>query len=176
MSKSNLPPLASNGVFSVSASALIDAPIEKVWSILLDLDLIANGDRGQTMVDESKRPLADQTPVQGRYLLIAPIHLPPTMGKPGFFQAQSAFEIITALDHENHRAAWRSIAMPQFLLNAERWQALSVDEATGKTKYETTEVFGGLFAYIIKFIMREKLVMGFEAMGQALKQRGEESV
>jgi hypothetical protein len=33
---SSLPPLRSNGVFSVSASCSIDAPLEKVWSILLD--------------------------------------------------------------------------------------------------------------------------------------------
>ena len=33
---SSLPPLSSNGVFSVSASSSIDAPLEKVWSILLD--------------------------------------------------------------------------------------------------------------------------------------------
>lgn len=33
---SNLPPPSSNGVFSVSASILIDAPREKVWQILLD--------------------------------------------------------------------------------------------------------------------------------------------
>ncbi|KAF8889073.1 hypothetical protein BD779DRAFT_1611169 [Infundibulicybe gibba] len=167
MSTSNLPPLASD---------------EKVWSILLDFGSYGEClpftlySRGQRMVDESKRPLADQTPTQGRYILIAPVHLPPTMGKPGFFQAQSAFGIITALDHENHRAAWESVGLPRFLLNTERWQALSVDEATGKTKYESTEVFGGLLAYIIKFIMREKLVMGVEAMGQTLKRRGEEGV
>ena len=33
---SHLPPLRSNGVFSVSSSCSIDAPLEKVWSILLD--------------------------------------------------------------------------------------------------------------------------------------------
>ena len=33
---SALPPLRSSGVFSVSASSSIDAPLEKVWKILLD--------------------------------------------------------------------------------------------------------------------------------------------
>lgn len=33
---SSLPPLRSNGVFSASASCSIDAPLEKVWSIMLD--------------------------------------------------------------------------------------------------------------------------------------------
>ena len=33
---SHLPPLSSRGVFSVAASSSIDAPLEKVWSIMLD--------------------------------------------------------------------------------------------------------------------------------------------
>lgn len=36
MTSSHLPPLSSAGVFSVSSSSLIDAPLEKVWSIMLD--------------------------------------------------------------------------------------------------------------------------------------------
>lgn len=36
MSNSHLPPLSSDGVFSVSASSRINAPPEKVWAILLD--------------------------------------------------------------------------------------------------------------------------------------------
>jgi hypothetical protein len=33
---SNLPPLSTSGVFSVSASIIIDAPRDKVWNVLLD--------------------------------------------------------------------------------------------------------------------------------------------
>ena len=94
------------------------------------------------------------------------------MGEPGLFQKQSAFVQITTLDHENYRAAWVNTALPQFLLSTERWQMLTV-ESDGKTKYETTEVFGGLLAFLIKFFMREKLVLGFDAQAQGLKKWAE---
>ncbi|RDB23643.1 hypothetical protein Hypma_009299 [Hypsizygus marmoreus] len=173
---SNLPPLASDGVFSVSSSIIINAPRNKVWSVLLDFPSYKEWNpfaRGQTIVDKSKNPLPDQTPAEGQYLLIAPVHLPPTMGEPGWFQKQSAFEMISTVDRENYRVAWVNIALPKFLLSAERWQALSED-GEGRTKYETIEVFGGFFAYLVKFFMREKLVLGFNAQAEALKKRAEE--
>lgn len=95
------------------------------------------------------------------------------MGEPGWFQKQSAFEIITTVDHENYRVAWANVALPKFLLNAERWQALSVVD--GKTMYETTEVFGGIFAYIVKFFMHQKLILGFNAQAEGLKEQAERS-
>lgn len=128
--------------------------------------------RAQTIVDKSKNPLQDQTPAEGKYLFIGPVHLPPTMGEPGWFQKQSAFEEIVTVDHENYRVAWINIDLPKFLLSAERWQILTV-ESDGKTKYETTEVFGGLLAFLIKFFMREKLVLGFNAQAQGLKNWAE---
>ena len=96
------------------------------------------------------------------------------MGEPTtFLQKQSASAVITTLDHENFRAAWVTTFVPKFLLATERWQALSVD-ADGKTKYETIEVFGGLLAYVIKFFMRGKLMLGFDAMAEGLKKRSEQ--
>lgn len=32
----NLPPRVDSGVFAVQASTLIDAPVDKIWEILLD--------------------------------------------------------------------------------------------------------------------------------------------
>lgn len=92
---------------------------------------------------------------------------------PGLFQKQSAFEIITVLDHENYRCAWENIEMPRWIMNAERWQWLTV--VNGKTRYESQEVFGGLAAYFIRFFLKGKLQEGFSAMGQALKKRAEEA-
>ncbi|KAG6906412.1 hypothetical protein DXG01_014065 [Tephrocybe rancida] len=170
MSSSELPPLTEKGVFYVRSSILIDAPQEKVWSIMLDFPSYKEC-RGQTITNKSGDPLPDQTPAEGQYLLIAPVHLPPTMGEPGWFQKQSAFEIITTVDHENFRVAWENIALPRFLLSAERWQLLSVVD--GKTKYETYEVFGGIFAYVVRFFMYQKLVLGFNAQAEGLKKHAE---
>jgi hypothetical protein len=96
------------------------------------------------------------------------------MGEPGWFQKQSAFERITTVDHDNYRVAWVNAAFPQFLLTAERWQSLSV-LGNGKTKYETFEVFGGILAHLLKLLMREKLVMGFNAQAEGLKKRAEQN-
>lgn len=127
--------------------------------------------RAQTITDKSGKPLPDQTPAEGKYLLIDPVHLPPTMGEPSWFQKQSAWEIITTVDHENYRIAWANISLPSFLLRVERWQTLNVVDGT--TKYETTQVFGGIVAYLVKFFMYEKLVLGFNAQAEGLKKQAE---
>ncbi|KAG6827693.1 hypothetical protein H0H92_010731 [Tricholoma furcatifolium] len=80
----------------------------------------------------------------------------------GWFQKQSAFEIISHLDNENYRVAWTNLMLPKFLLECDRWQMLTVLD-DGKTKYETIEAFKGPVAYIIKWVMYEKLVWGFNA-------------
>ena len=176
---SHLPPLRSNGVFSVSSSCSIDAPLEKVWSILLDFPSYKKWQgfnayffaarsqlllgtrscmrirlswnvplsysfhrRSQTVVNASKEISVDQTPSEGSFLQLN-VNLPPTMEEPGMFGKSSVLVKVTTIDHTNHRAAWSSEGLPKFLLWTERWQALSVDEATGRTKYETIEVFGG---------------------------------
>ncbi|KAF8966894.1 hypothetical protein BDZ97DRAFT_1657011 [Flammula alnicola] len=177
MSSSHLPPLSSDYVFSVSSSSLIDASRDKVWSILMDFPAYGEWNafvRSMTLTTPSKEPLPDQTPAEGKHLYMK-VNMPPTMEEPGWFGANSAFTIISAMDPENYRVAWKFAGLPSFLLHTERWQALSVDEATGKTKYETIEVFGGIMAYIVKFFSREKLVAGFQAVADALKSRAEQT-
>lgn len=43
------------------------------------------------------------------------------------------------------------------------------------TKYESVEVFEGILAYVVKWALRRGLDQGFQAMGDALKIRAEES-
>ncbi|KAG9217888.1 hypothetical protein PLEOSDRAFT_1079220 [Pleurotus ostreatus PC15] len=174
-SPNNLPPLAADGVFAVSASSIIDAPREKVWGILTDFPSYKEWNpfvRDSVLVDESEEILPDQTLAEGKYMLIAPVHLPPTMGKPGMFQKQSAFVKVVTVDPENCRLKWISIVGYPFLLRAERWQSLSVGD-DGKTKYETIEVFSGVLAYVVKLFTQANLKLGFEAMAQELKRRAE---
>ncbi|KAJ8690323.1 hypothetical protein PTI98_011756 [Pleurotus ostreatus] len=174
-SPNNLPPLAADGVFAVSASSIIDAPREKVWGILTDFPSYKEWNpfvRDSVLVDESEEILPDQTLAEGKYMLIAPVHLPPTMGKPGMFQKQSAFVKVVTVDPENCCLKWISIVGYPFLLRAERWQSLSVGD-DGKTKYETIEVFSGVLAYVVKLFTQANLKLGFEAMAQELKRRAE---
>lgn len=128
--------------------------------------------RSQTVMNASKEMLADQTPCEGSFLQIN-VNLPPTMEEPGLFGKSSVFVKVTTIDHTNHRAAWSSEGLPKFLLCTERWQALSVDEATGRTKYETIEVFGGLLAYFVKFFVGKNLALGFQASADCLKKCAE---
>ncbi|KAG2757729.1 hypothetical protein P692DRAFT_20763691 [Suillus brevipes Sb2] len=169
-----LPPLSSKGVFSVSSSSLINAPREVVWDVLMDWKSYKEWNpfvRDQRVTDARKNPLPDETPREGSYLYIHPVHIPPTFDNK--WLPSSAFERITVLDHENYRTAWVYVNTPHWLLNAERWQALVVVEG-GKTRYETIEVFGGVLAYFIKAFVGSGLKKGFVAMAERLKSRAEE--
>ncbi|KAJ8583912.1 hypothetical protein M405DRAFT_747879 [Rhizopogon salebrosus TDB-379] len=173
-STSHVPPLSSNGVFSVSASSLINAPREVVWEVLMDWKSYKEWNpfvRDQRITDARKNHLPDETPREGCHLHIHPVNIPPSFGDKWF--PSSAFERITALDHENYRTAWVNIDMPHWLLNAERWQVL-VEVEGGRTRYETIEVFGGLLAYLIKIFVGNGLKKGFIAMAEGLKHRAEQ--
>jgi len=52
---------------------------------------------------------------------------------------------------------------------------LSVDETSGKTKYETIEEFNGVVAYAIKFFVGGMLRLGFKAAAESLKARAEQN-
>ena len=123
-------------------------------------------------MNASKESLVDQTPHEGSFLHIQ-ANIPPTMEEPGFFGKSSVFVKVTTLDHTNHRAAWCAEGFPKFLLHTERWQALSVDEVTGRTKYETIEVFGGFLAYFAKFFVGKNLALAFQAGADCLKKCAE---
>ncbi|KAF9238674.1 hypothetical protein BU15DRAFT_47424 [Melanogaster broomeanus] len=176
-----LPPLTSKGVFIASASVVIDAPRELVWEVLMDWGSYREWNpfiRNQCLTDASRKPLPAslQTPRAGAHLLIQPVHLPPSFDPPKILPTGSAFEVITTMDPENFRCAWKNVEWPSWLLNAERWQALVevVEDGKKKTRYETIEVFGGVLAYIISFLLGSRLQQGFTAMAQGLKKQSEE--
>ncbi|KZT22978.1 hypothetical protein NEOLEDRAFT_573125 [Neolentinus lepideus HHB14362 ss-1] len=166
------PPSPSVGVFSITRTVIIEAPRERIWGILLDFPKYNEWNpfaRGQSLVDKSKKPLGDQTPAPGKYLLIS-FSMPPTLDPS--VKPKPAFEYITNVDHANYRVSWRNVDMPAWLLWADRWQSLT-EEGDGKVKYETFEVFGGILAYVVKWFMSGHLEEAFEAMGKGLKERAE---
>lgn len=147
-------------------------------SFLSSLLSVLDGSRVQTLVDpETKAPLpspAASQPKVGQHLLMK-VHIPPTMSDTSKYQKTE--EIITHVDHEEFRVAWKYATLPKWLLGAERWQCLSSlpspDGGKEMTKYETREVFSGPLAYIVKWFMRKGLEEAFAAMGDALKARSE---
>lgn len=103
------------------------------------------------------------------------MHIPPSFDPPRIFPAGSAFLIITALDTDNYRCAWKNIDYPSWLLDTERWQALVevVEDGRRKTRYETIEVFSGWLAYVVRLVVGSGLQKGFRAMAEGLKTRAE---
>jgi hypothetical protein len=127
--------------------------------------------RTQTVVDANGKPLPNQTVSEGS-LMDLTVHLPPSMEAQQ--RPNKAHLCVTLLDSSNHRVAWVN-RMPLGLLTAERWQWLTVVEDGAKTKYETIEVFHGLFAYLVKWFVSGNLKLGFQAMADGLKARAESS-
>ena len=82
-----------------------------------------------------------------------------------------ALRVRTALDHEHHRAAWKNIDYPSWMLRATRWQVLTPID--GRTRYETREVFAGLLAYVVYWFFGGKLKAAFETMARVLRERSE---
>ncbi|KAI0078385.1 hypothetical protein K474DRAFT_1660386 [Panus rudis PR-1116 ss-1] len=173
------PPKAEDGVFCVTASSIIHAPIEKVWKTLLDFPSYPEWNpfvRKQVITDKNWKPIPDQTPKVGSYLHMT-VHIPPSLTDHGSIPTQTTKEVITFIDHDNHRVAWRYISLPKWALSAERWQYLTEvdDEGKKKVKYETQEVFSGPLAYVVKWWTGRDLKKAFDAFGEALKKRSEES-
>jgi len=127
-----------------------------------------------TLMDKFKSPLPDQTATLGGHIHVK-VNMPPKIGEPSdWFSSGSSFVVIDSLDHDNYRVSWSSVILTPFLLHTKRWQGLTVDEITGKTKYYTIEAFGGLLAYLIWFLVGAKLRVGFHAAAESLKNRSEE--
>jgi hypothetical protein len=145
---------------------------------MLNMSCVRGNRRGQCLTDALRNPLppSQQTPRAGAHLLIYPVHIPPSFEPPKIFPASSAFEVITTLDPENFRCAWKNVERSSWILDAERWQALVevVEDGRKKTRYDTIEVFGGLLAYPIRFFLGSGLQDAFTAMAQGLKTRSEE--
>uniref|UniRef100_A0A8H7XL02 SRPBCC domain-containing protein n=1 Tax=Psilocybe cubensis TaxID=181762 RepID=A0A8H7XL02_PSICU len=157
---------------------LIDAPIEKVWDILMDFPEYKNWNtfaRSMVLVDyNTRQPLADQTLELGKYIDIR-AHMNPgdVPEEPGYLDKGNAFVFISTLEPDIHRVAWTTSMFPSWILQSVRTQALSVDEASGKTKYENREVFSGFLSYIVKFFVGGKLNKGFAAAASSLKKHAE---
>lgn len=126
--------------------------------------------RSQQITDSTgKTVLDDQTPAEGKYLLLK-THIPPTLENTVW--TQDAYELIIAYDEVNHRMAWQSL-LPQWLIRAERWQALSTT-ADGKTFYESREIFAGFGAYLVQWLISTPLTQSFDAMADAIQTLAEQ--
>jgi len=163
----------SSGVFEIVETTRIDAPIATVWRILIDWEKYPEWNsfvRSQVVTDPSFKKLEDQTPSEGKHILME-THVPPSMDGKGSMKTTTKCQI-TKVDHENHIAEWTPVTYPSWLLSGHRIQTLK--EVEGAVIYETREVFSGPLAYVVKFSMPDKLRKSFVAMAEGLKERAEE--
>ncbi|KAH9852934.1 hypothetical protein C2E23DRAFT_139421 [Lenzites betulinus] len=163
----NLPPPTYTGPVQGNASIVIDAPVDKVWSALIDFPSYPQWNpfvRSQVVTDKDKNPLADQTPVENAFLVMK-VHIPPSLDDS--IPTISVFEQITHVQPDLGRVAWNS-TLPSWFVKAERWQAVSATE-DGKTLYESREIFAGSGAYAIKLFISGDLEKSFVAQAEGLK-------
>ncbi|KAJ7585343.1 hypothetical protein C8J56DRAFT_788286 [Mycena floridula] len=173
---SHLPP-ATPGLFDAHANILINASIDKVWSILLDFPSYPDWNpfvRSQIVTDADFNPLADQTPRENLRIIIQsqipPLKPPVSATTPANpLNAHTTMENITHVDNAEFAVAWALLDTPE--INAERWSVLSDFE--GQTFYESREVYSGLGAAAVELLFKKGLNEGFEAQAEALKERAE---
>ncbi|CAG0928600.1 hypothetical protein TFLX_00962 [Thermoflexales bacterium] len=136
----------------------INAPLEKVWSVLTDLE---NYPKWNPFT-----PRVETTFVVGE-----PAILYVTMNER---QRRIQREVMTVFEPQ-HAFAWASIMGSPLILKANRWQIVEpLDEH--HTHYQTHETFDGLLVPLIMALYRKDIQRGFEAVGQALKQYVETSI
>ncbi|KAL0947547.1 hypothetical protein HGRIS_013643 [Hohenbuehelia grisea] len=174
--QSNLPP-PSAGIFTAQASICIQAPIELAWTALLDFASYPKWNpfaRSMKVANGLGVVLDDQTPQENRRLWIQaqipPLEPPVNENTPpNVLHSQVSFENITTIDSTTRRASWRAIMLPDILLDAERWSALSVPNSSC-TLYESREVFGSLVSLLVDLSMAPGLQKGFEYQAAEYKR------
>ncbi|KAL0947546.1 hypothetical protein HGRIS_013642 [Hohenbuehelia grisea] len=182
--ESHLPP-ATPGIFKAEAYAVIDAPIDKVWEVLLDFPSYPKWNpfaRKMVITNMMGTPLEDQTPRENARLRIE-AQIPP-MKRPvnenqrsGLLSSQTSMENVTLIDHENYICAWQAIQLPPPLLAATRYSALSVVQTPDgpRTLYESREIFGSVISIVLALLMAGNVQKGFEEQALALKELLESS-
>ncbi len=135
----------------------IDAPLEKVWHVLVAV--------GNYPAWNPFTPRVETTFVVGE-----PAILYVTMNER---HQRIQHEVITVFEPQQ-AFAWASIMGAPFILKANRWQIVEAIDAQ-HTQYQTYETFDGLLVPLVMALYRRDIQRGFDAVGPALKQYVETS-
>lgn len=143
-------------VAAVGASSEIDAPVEKVWAVLTDLDAYPSWNPFTVSVRTDFRlgsPVDMQVDLLGRGRMLHQV------------------EHVTSYV-EGSRFSWGVNVGPGWFLTADRWQQLT-DLGGGRTRYETVDEFTGIGVPLMLALMRRHVARGFQEVADALKARCE---
>ncbi len=143
------------GRFAPTASVEIDAPVERVWQILVDFPnyaawnrfcpgIACTGELGSEVVMDVRFP--GQKPIR-------------------------QVEVLNVLEPP-HRLAWGVLMGSRAILVANRYQTLE-PIGTNRTLYTTIDYMSGLIAPIVKALYAEKVRAGFQLAADGLKEYAE---
>jgi hypothetical protein len=141
----------------IQAQSDIDAPIEQVWSILLDLERYAEWN--------PFTPRIDATLVVGEPVVL---HVAMKPGRKRLVQREQC----SANDPVGFELGWGMTMGAPWLLRANRVQRLT-RRPDGGTHYFTEDVFDGALVPLVMALYGADIQRGFEGVARALAVRAE---
>jgi len=139
----------------VRAAIEIDAPPERIWPILVDLERYGEWNPFTPRVESTLEPGAA-------------VHLHVRLRGE---RLAHRVEYVTAVEAPS-RLAWAMTMGPRWLLAAERRQLLEPVDA-GRTRYVSEDEISGLLTPVVMRFFGEAMQRGFEDVAAALKDRAE---
>ncbi|GHO46209.1 SRPBCC domain-containing protein [Ktedonospora formicarum] len=144
----------ASGWFSVQTSITINAPLERVWEVLTDLEHYGEWN---SFVPSMQADLRVGATLTMRVRMRGNL-------------ATTSVETITALEPQR-LLAWK-IRSPAWILRGERFQVIkAINEQT--TEYWTQESFTGIVAPLLQVLFARDLQRGFQTMARDLQARAE---
>lgn len=142
-------------MFTIRAEVEIDAPAERIFAILTDLDAYSEWNPFTPRVESTLRP-GD------------PVHLHVRLRGRGL---SHRVEIVSA-NESPRRLCWGMQMGAPWLLAAERCQTLTALDGA-RTRYVNEDVFRGALAPLVSWLFGSAVRRGFEDVALALKKRAE---
>ena len=140
--------------FTIQAAITINAPLEHVWSVIIDL---AHYSEWNTFVPT----------IQSSLQIGSSLTMGVQMNKKLHVKITATVTIV----EPQYQLAWKT-RFPAWFLYSERIQTvLALDANT--TQYETHETFTGLMAPLLKLALARDLQRGFASIALNLKGRAE---
>jgi hypothetical protein len=145
----------SFGAFAPSATVEIDAPLERVWEILVDFPNYSAWNRFCPGI-ECSGVLGTNVVMDVRFPGQKPL---------------KQIEVLNVFEPP-HRIAWGVIMGSPLVLVANRYQTLEA-LTPNRTRYTTIDYMSGLIGPLVKMFYAEKVRAGFQLTADGLKEYAE---
>lgn len=143
---------------STEAIGDIEAPIDTVWAVLMDVERYPEWNEFTVSV-------------QTTFELGSPVDMQVALN-PGSGRTRHQVEYITSFHPDGYRLSWGVNVGPGWFIKADRWQQLT-DLGDGRTRYETSDEFTGIGVPLMLALMENKVSRGFHDVARGLKARAE---